>query len=116
MLNNLNKIQERLNENNTLDTSIIKKIYLLGSTGAGKTSLVRNIIDTVKYNFPATSQSRTTIATTEYIIKKNLPLKTTIILKEKEEIEDSIKMLILEAINKAIENKKIIKKILKILL
>jgi len=103
-MRNFSDIQEILREKNSLDLSEIKKIYLLGSTGAGKTSLVRNIIDTVDSNFPTSTQTRTTIAPTEYVIKKGLPFKTTIILKTKEDIIDSIEMLINDAIKEALEN------------
>ncbi|MDQ7047151.1 MAG: AAA family ATPase [Sulfurovum sp.] len=106
-MRNFSDIQEILKQNNELDLSKIKKIYLLGSTGAGKTSLVRNIIDTVDSAFPTTTQTRTTVAPTEYIIKKGLPLKTIIILKKKEDIVDSIEMLIKDAIKKALDNSKI---------
>ena len=61
----------------------IKKIYLIGCTGAGKTSLVQQIIGSQKHSFPVTTHRRTTIAPTEYVIKKNLPFKTTILLKKK---------------------------------
>jgi len=106
-MRNFSDIQEILKENNSLDLSEIKKIYLLGSTGAGKTSLVRNIIDTVDAAFPTTTQTRTTVAPTEYVIKKGLPFKTTIILKTKNDIIDSIEMLINDAIQKALDNSKI---------
>jgi ABC-type cobalamin/Fe3+-siderophores transport system ATPase subunit len=85
----------------------IKKVYLLGSTGAGKTSFVRHIIGTTKYAFPTTTQTRTTIAPTEYVIKKDLKFKTTIILKDENDITSSILELIYDAIQKALENKKI---------
>jgi len=109
-MRNFSDIQEILKSNNILDLSEIKKIYLLGSTGAGKTSLVRNIIDTVDSAFPTTTQTRTTVAPTEYVIKKGLPFKTTIILKTKDAIVDSIEMLINDAIKKALDNAKVNKK------
>jgi len=109
-MRNFSDIQEILKSNNILDLSEIKKIYLLGSTGAGKTSLVRNIIDTVDSAFPTTTQTRTTVAPTEYVIKKGLPFKTTIILKTKDDIVDSMEMLINDAIKKALDNAKVNKK------
>jgi GTPase SAR1 family protein len=81
----------------------IKKIYLLGSTGAGKTSLVQSIIGTSQYGFPTTSHRRTTVAPTEYVIDRSLEFKTTIILKTKEDIENSIAELIEMAIIRALE-------------
>lgn len=85
----------------------IKRIYLLGSTGAGKTSIVKHIIGTAALNFPAITQSRTTLATTEYVIKRDFPFKTTIILKSKDDLLISIEELIQESIQKALENKRL---------
>jgi len=109
-MRNFSDIQEILREHDSLDLSEIKKIYLFGSTGAGKTSLVRNIIDTVSSAFPTTTQTRTTVAPTEYVIKKDLPFKTIIILKTKDDVVDSIEMLINDAIKKALDNAKVDKK------
>lgn len=83
----------------------IKKIYLLGSTGAGKTSLVQSIIGTSSFGFPTTSHRRTTVAPTEYVVDRRLPFKTTIILKQKEDILNSINELIEMAIIKALDGK-----------
>lgn len=81
----------------------IKKFYLLGATGSGKTSLIQQIIGTTKLSFPATSHRRTTASPTEYVINKDLPFKTTILFKKKEEIISSIEELVQEAIQKALE-------------
>jgi len=62
------------------------KIYLLGSTGAGKTSIVRAILDTANDAFPTTLQTRTTVAPTEYVISANKPFKSTFIFKSKKMI------------------------------
>ncbi len=43
------------------------KLYLLGDTGAGKTTIVRNIIGTNAYKFPSVLQKRCTVAVTEYM-------------------------------------------------
>lgn len=85
----------------------IKRIYLLGSSGAGKTSIVKHIIGTSLLNFPTTTQTRTTLATTEYVIKRDLPFKTTIILKQKADVLDSIEELIQETIKKSLDNKRL---------
>ncbi len=79
----------------------LKKIYLMGATGAGKSSLIQHIIGTTQQGFPSATQRRTTLATTEYVIQKDLPFQTTIILKGKAEIEASIEALIQAAILKA---------------
>ena len=66
------------------------KIYLLGSTGAGKTTIVRNIIDTAKQRFPSVTQTRTTVASTEYVLSRNKSFKTTIIFKTEKDIIQSV--------------------------
>lgn len=81
----------------------IKKIYLLGSTGAGKTSLVQSIIGTSILGFPTTSHRRTTVAPTEYVIDSRKRFKTTVILKRKEDVLDSINELIEMAIIRALD-------------
>jgi ABC-type Mn2+/Zn2+ transport system ATPase subunit len=79
----------------------VKKIYLIGCTGAGKTSLVQQIIGSKKHDFPVTSQRRTTIASTEYLVGKNRAFKTTIILKKENDVKVEIEDLIQGAILKA---------------
>jgi ABC-type Mn2+/Zn2+ transport system ATPase subunit len=79
----------------------IKKIYLIGCTGAGKSSLVQHIIGSKKHAFPVTTHRRTTIAPTEYVIQKNRPFKTTIILKKKRDVIIAIDELIQGAVLKA---------------
>ncbi|MBL4766016.1 MAG: AAA family ATPase [Colwellia sp.] len=86
----------------------VKKIYLIGCTGAGKTSLVQHIIGSKKYKFPVTSQSRTTIAPTEYLIGKNRVFKTTIILKKEKDVKFEIEELIQGAILKAKQDNSVI--------
>ncbi len=83
----------------------IQKAYLLGSTGAGKTSIIREIMGSKQYDFPAIDQSRTTLVTTEYVLGKSLPFKTTILLKKEKEILDSIEDLIKESILSVLRNK-----------
>jgi ABC-type cobalamin/Fe3+-siderophores transport system ATPase subunit/GTP-binding protein EngB required for normal cell division len=78
------------------------KIYLLGSTGAGKTSIVRAILDTANDAFPTTLQTRTTVAPTEYVISANKPFKSTFIFKQKDDIENSLIEIVENAIDKAI--------------
>ena len=77
----------------------LKKIYFLGSTGAGKTSIIKNILGTNKFSFPNVSQTRTTIVPTEYIISKKFnDFKTIIIFKTKQEIKNSIEDIVRDAI------------------
>ena len=77
----------------------LKKIYFLGSTGAGKTSIIKNILGTNEYSFPNISQSRTTVVPTEYVISKKFSdYKSIIIFKTKQEIKNSIEDIVREAI------------------
>jgi len=85
-------------------TADIKRIYLIGCTGAGKTSLVQHIIGSKKHGFPVTTHRRTTIAPTEYVIKKNIPFKTTIILKKEQDVCYAIEELVQLAILKGKED------------
>lgn len=78
------------------------KIYLLGSTGAGKTSIVRAILDTASDAFPSTLQTRTTVAPTEYVISSTLPFKSSFIFKGQDDIENSLLEILETAIEKAI--------------
>ena len=96
-MKSLEEIQEKLGQ-----LTSYPKIYLLGSTGAGKTSIVRTILDTENEKFPTTSTTRTTIAPTEYVISSQRDFKSTFIFKEKENIENSITELLTTAIFKAL--------------
>ena len=78
------------------------KIYLLGSTGAGKTSIVRAILATTNEAFPSTLQTRTTVAPTEYIISRDKSFKSTFIFKSKEDIKESLYEILITAIEKAL--------------
>lgn len=79
------------------------KIYLLGSTGAGKTSIVRSIMDTGNESFPSTLPTRTTVAPTEYVISSNRPFKSTFIFKQKQDVENSIVEILEATIEKGIQ-------------
>lgn len=82
------------------DLPAFPKIYLLGTTGAGKTTIVRNIIGTSKHRFPSVTQTRTTVSSTEYVLSRKLPFKTTFIFKEEEEINQSLIEIIETAIQR----------------
>ena len=62
-------IQDKLNEVSPVPVDL-PKLYLLGDTGAGKTTIIRKILGTEDSKFPTTRQTRTTVAPTEYVIRK----------------------------------------------
>ncbi len=66
------------------------RMYLLGTTGAGKTSIVKQILGTFSNNFPTVTPSRTTVAPTEYVLSKNLPFKATFLFKSESDIQTSV--------------------------
>ena len=72
-MSKFDEIQKILNRESPIPINF-HKIYLLGDTGAGKTTIIRKILDTDESNFPTTRQTRTTVATTEYVIGRSLPL------------------------------------------
>ena len=77
------------------------KLYLLGDTGAGKTTIVRNIIGTNAYKFPSVLQKRCTVAVTEYVLSKDLPYKATYIFKKEEQVNEFVKEILEISIEKA---------------
>ncbi|VEN72686.1 conserved hypothetical protein [Candidatus Desulfarcum epimagneticum] len=79
----------------------LPKIYFLGDTGAGKTTIIRKIMGTDDFNFPTTRQTRTTVAVTEYVISKSLPFRATLLFKSEEQIRGYVREILLEATYKA---------------
>ena len=100
----MRKFKEILKILNKVSSSAdsLKKIYFLGSTGAGKTSIIKNILGTSKNSFPNVSQTRTTVVPTEYIIStKFKDFRTIILFKTKQEIKNSIDDIVRESIIEA---------------
>ncbi|MCI0514438.1 TniB family NTP-binding protein [candidate division KSB1 bacterium] len=81
------------------------RIYLLGDTGTGKSTIIRKILGTDKFNFPTTRQTRTTVAPTEYVISKSLPNKATFIFKNENQIKGYIREILHEAVYKNYKGK-----------
>jgi adenylate kinase family enzyme len=81
------------------------KLYLLGTTGAGKTTIVRQILGTTSNNFPTVAQSRTTVAPTEYVLSKKLPFEAKFIFKSQADIENSIEEILEATILKIFEQR-----------
>jgi len=93
------EIQKRLDELSPIPVNM-PKLYLLGDTGAGKTTIVRRILGTDKLKFPSVQQKRTTVAVTEYVLSKDLPYRATYLFKSQQLIAN----LVGEILEIAIEN------------
>lgn len=93
------EIQKRLDELSPIPINM-PKLYLLGDTGAGKTTIVRRILGTDKLKFPSVQQKRTTVAVTEYVLSKDLPYRATYLFKSRQLIAN----LVAEILEIAIEN------------
>lgn len=98
-MNRFEMIQERLEELSPIPVNM-PKLYLLGDTGAGKTTIVRRILGTDELKFPSVQQKRTTVAVTEYVLSKDLPYRATYLFKSEEQIGD----LVDEILEISIEN------------
>ena len=70
------------------------KIYVLGDTGAGKSTVLQHILGTKKQSFPSTLRRRTTVAITEYVIDKTLPYAACFVLKTAIEVRASIEEIL----------------------
>ncbi|MDR0578382.1 MAG: ATP-binding protein [Candidatus Accumulibacter sp.] len=76
----------------------LPRIYLLGDTGAGKTTLVRKLLGTEASTFPTTRQTRTTVATTEYVIWQRDGYDLAAVLKPMSEVEAYVEEILSSAI------------------
>jgi len=94
------EIQKKLDALSPIPVNM-PKFYLLGDTGAGKTTIVRKILGTHKYKFPSVQQKRTTVAVTEYVLSKDLPYKATYIFKTQRQVNEFIREILEVAIEKA---------------
>lgn len=67
-----------------------RKVLLLGTTGAGKTTVVRQILgtDPVKERFPSTSTAKTTIADTELILSNDPIFRAVVTFAGRDEVTD----------------------------
>lgn len=93
------ELQKKLKELSPIPVNM-PKLYLIGDTGAGKTTIVRQILGTEELKFPSVQQKRTTVAVTEYVLSKDLPYKATYLFKTKNQISE----LVSEIIEVTIEN------------
>ena len=93
------KIQQALDAISPVPADL-PKLYLLGDTGAGKTTIIRKILGTEESKFPTTRQTRTTIAPTEYVIREGSDFDITVVLKPIAEVEGYIDEILKDAITK----------------
>ncbi|HDU4641361.1 TPA: hypothetical protein RFT53_002672 [Klebsiella aerogenes] len=103
-----NEIQRQLDEVSPIPKGI-PKVYLLGDTGAGKTTFIRRILGTENTKFPTTRQSRTTVAPTEYVICNSSSYELTILLKSFNEINEYIKEILKEAFEKSLKGEDVLR-------
>lgn len=83
------ELQARLKELSPIPVNM-PKLYLLGDTGAGKTTIVRKILGTEELKFPSVQQKRTTVAVTEYVLSRDLPYKATYLFKTEAQVSDLV--------------------------
>lgn len=69
-----------------------RKVLLLGTTGAGKTTVVRQILgtDPVRERFPSTSTAKTTIADTELILSEEPTYRAVVTFAGRDEVIDHL--------------------------
>ncbi len=96
--------QEILNQLSPIPINM-PKIYFLGDTGAGKTTIIRKILGTDSFNFPTTRQTRTTVAITEYVLSSGLPFMGSFIIKSENEIRGLINEILQDALIKIFKEK-----------
>ncbi|MCI0564342.1 MAG: hypothetical protein MN733_38205, partial [Nitrososphaera sp.] len=98
-MNTFQKTQEVLD--NLLPVPVnLPKIYLLGDTGAGKTTIIRQLLGTTKLRFPSVRRTRCTIAVTEYVISKEPSYRAVIVFKTLEEITRYVREILEDTITK----------------
>ena len=98
----MSRYQDIQNELNALSPAPLDlpKLYLLGDTGAGKTTIIRKLLGTEESKFPTTRQKRTTVAPTEYVIRSGGDFDLTVVLKTLSEIESYVDEILKDAIGK----------------
>jgi GTPase SAR1 family protein len=98
----MSRYQEIQNELNAVSPAPLDlpKLYFLGDTGAGKTTIIRKLLGTEESKFPTTRQKRTTVAPTEYVICNGTGFDLTVVLKPISEIEGYVDEILKDAIGK----------------
>jgi hypothetical protein len=93
-----------------------RKVLLLGTTGAGKTTLVRQLIGTDPDNdrFPSTSTARTTIADTELVLADG-EFRGVVTFHQRDEVRDAIEDCVSAAVlaaNRQAPDREILRRLL----
>lgn len=99
-MNRFSEVQSKLDALLPVPTDL-PRVYLLGDTGTGKTSLIRQILGTEKYKFPSVRRKRTTVAVTEYVVTDGGAYKAVVVLKSPEEISNNIREILEDTLYKA---------------
>ena len=88
------------------DDTDYRSALLLGTTGAGKTTVLRQVIGThpVKERFPSTSTAKTTVADTEIIVAEG-DYQAVITFMERDEVRDYLEECISKAVLTAYQEK-----------
>lgn len=76
-----------------------RSVLMLGTTGAGKTTLVRQILgtDPETERFPSTSTAKTTVADTELIFRTDEPFRAVVTFVGRDEVVDYLAECVSEA-------------------
>ena len=76
-----------------------RRVLLLGTTGAGKTTVVRQLLgtDPVTERFPSTSTAKTTVADTELIVSDDTIHRAVVTFVPRDEIVDYLTENVIEA-------------------
>jgi len=93
------EIQTALNAVSPVPVNL-PKLYFLGDTGGGKTTIIRKFLGTEESKFPTTRQKRTTVAATEYVIRSGDDFDITVVLKSIGEVEGYVDEILKDAIGK----------------
>jgi hypothetical protein len=83
------------------------RALLLGTTGVGKTTLLRQLIgtDPDKERFPSTAPAKTTIADTEIILTKDLPFKAVVTFMPRPQVRQYIEECVVASVLAYLEKK-----------
>ncbi|MEU8122388.1 hypothetical protein AB0C21_27085 [Spirillospora sp. NPDC049024] len=82
-------------------------VLLLGTTGAGKTTVVRQLLgtDPETERFPSTSTAKTTVADTEIVLTAEGPFRAAVTFAGRDEIADHLRDNVWEAARAAFEGR-----------